>query len=120
MSKNIKVYEYNKCSTCRNAIKYLEKKKSNFTTSPIRDTPPSKTELKKMLGYLDGEIKKLFNTSGQDYRKLNIKDKIKDMTAQEAFELLSTNGNLVKRPFVLGDGWGIVGFKEENWKTLKL
>ncbi|MCB1179305.1 MAG: arsenate reductase family protein [Leptospiraceae bacterium] len=111
----LKVYEYNRCNTCRNALKYLDSKKVDYQKVPIRETPPSKAELKKMLGYV-GEIKKLFNTSGGDYKELKIKDKIKTMTKDEAFELLSSNGNLVKRPFVLGKDFGMVGFKEEEWK----
>jgi arsenate reductase len=112
----LKVYEYKNCGTCKKALKFLEAEGVDYKAIPIRETPPKKTELKKMLGYMDGQIKKLFNTSGQDYRAMGIKDKIADMTDKEAIDLLSQNGNLVKRPFVLGDNWGIVGFKEENWK----
>lgn len=112
----LKVYEYKNCGTCKKALKFLEAEGVDFKAIPIRDTPPKKTELKKMLGYMDGQIKKLFNTSGQDYRSMGIKDKIADMSEKEAIDLLSQNGNLVKRPFVLGDNWGIVGFKEDAWK----
>ncbi len=113
----LKVYEYKNCSTCRKALKYLEAKKIPFETRPIRETPPSKAELKKMLGYLDGESKKLFNTSGGDYKELGLKDKLAKLSLDEQLELLSQNGNLVKRPFVLGEGFGFVGFKEEEWKS---
>lgn len=113
----LKVYEYKNCSTCRNALKYLESKKIPFETKPIRETPPTKAELKKMLGYLNGESKRLFNTSGGDYKELGLKDKLAKLSIDEQFELLSKNGNLVKRPFVLGDGFGFVGFKEEEWKA---
>ncbi len=113
----LKVYEYKGCSTCRNALKYLDKKGIDYKAIPIRETPPSKAELKKMLACYDGDIKRLFNTSGQDYRAMKIKDKIKDMTEKEAFELLNGNGNLVKRPFVIDGSDGIVGFKEPEWKA---
>lgn len=69
-----------------------------------------------MLRYVDGEVKKLFNTSGGDYKELKLKDKLPAMSAKEAIDLLSTNGNLVKRPFVLGPDRGSVGFKEEVWR----
>lgn len=112
----LKVYEYKGCGTCKKALKFLEENQVEFKKVAIRETPPKKTELKKMLKYLDGDLKRLFNTSGQDYRKLNMKEKIKSLTQTEAFDLLAENGNLVKRPFVLGEDWGTVGFKEEVWK----
>jgi len=117
MSKN-KIYQYNKCSTCRNALKYLDKKKINVEIVDITEIPPSKKELQFMLSQYDGEIKRLFNTSGVQYRELKIKDKIKNMKAKEAIDLLSKNGKLVKRPFFLYKKSGLVGFKEEEWKGL--
>ena len=69
-----------------------------------------------MLESYDGEIKKLFNTSGVQYRELNMKEKLPTMNTDEAIELLSQNGKLIKRPFLLKDGKGIVGFKEELWQ----
>lgn len=113
----LKVYEYKNCSTCRNALKFLEGKKIDFDKKAIRETPPTKTELKKMLGYVGGDSKRLFNTSGGDYKELGLKDKLAKMSLDEQFELLSGNGNLVKRPFVLGENFGLVGFKEEEWKA---
>jgi len=118
----IKVYEYSKCSTCRNALKFLDKKGISYVKVPIVDQPPSPAELKKMLGYLkehDGSFKNLFNTSGVQYRELKISDKIKaGMTEAEAIALLSKNGKLIKRPFLLTDRGGTVGFKEVEWKKL--
>ncbi|MCW7491449.1 Spx/MgsR family RNA polymerase-binding regulatory protein [Leptospira sp. 2 VSF19] len=112
---NPKVYEYSGCSTCRNALKYLKSKKVDFQQVPIRDNPPSVIELKKAKQYL-GDIKKLFNTSGKDYREGNWKEKLTTFTEDQIYKELSNNGNLVKRPFVVGDGWYLVGFKEEEWK----
>ena len=114
----LKVYEYKNCGTCRKATKYLDAKDISYDRIAIRDQAPSADELEMMLGYLDGQLKKLFNTSGVDYRAGNFKDKINDMTKEQAFAELSANGNLVKRPFVLGDGTGIVGFKEDVWNKL--
>lgn len=114
----VKIYSYKKCSTCVKALKFLDKKKVSVDTIDITEKAPSKTELEVMLKNYDGEIKKLFNTSGVAYRELKIKDKIAKMTKAEAFKLLSKNGRLVKRPFVLKGGKGLVGFKEEEWKDL--
>ena len=112
----VKVFEYAKCSTCRNALKFLKGRKIEFTSVPIIDQPPSVSELKAMLGYV-GDIKRLFNTSGVQYRELGIADKLKTMTEAQALALLSKNGKLIKRPFVLMPGRGLVGFREPEWQA---
>jgi arsenate reductase len=115
----LKVYEYKNCGTCRKAIKYLASRAISFALVPIREQPPTKAELNKMLEIYQGNIRKLFNTSGQDYKKLKLKDKLAMLSEADAIELLSTNGNLVKRPFVVTKTGGLVGFNEEEWKMLK-
>jgi arsenate reductase (glutaredoxin) len=116
----IKVYEYKGCSTCQKALKFLDSRKVKYERIPIVDQPPSKAELKKMLEHLEadvGSFKNLFNTSGQMYRELDVSSKLKDgMTSGEAIELLAKHGKLVKRPFVVGPNYGLVGFKEDAWK----
>lgn len=112
----LKIYEYINYGTCRKATKYLDAKKIAYKTIPIRETPPSKSELKLMLKALDGNIKKMLNTSGRDYRALNIKDKLPKMTECQVIDLLAGNGNLIKRPFVLNGKMGWVGFNEGEWK----
>lgn len=114
----MKVYEYKGCGTCRNALKYLDAKKVKYVKLPIRETPPTVAELKRMLGYYQGEIRKLFNTSGQDYKAMKLKDTLADLSTEEALGLLAGNGNLVKRPFVLTDKGGVVGFKPEELDRL--
>jgi arsenate reductase len=118
----IQIYEYKNCSTCQKALQYLEKHKIKFEKLPIVDQPPSVAELQKMLGFLKqngGSFKNLFNTSGVQYRELKISDRIKaGMTEDEAIQLLSKNGKLIKRPFLLTDKSGTVGFKPEIWKEL--
>lgn len=118
----MKVYQYPNCSTCKTALKFLDAKKVKFEKIDIVETPPSAAELKKMLGYLkeSGEtFKKLFNTSGVQYRELGISDKLKaGMTEAEAIALLAKNGKLIKRPFLLAKDGGTVGFSEPVWKKL--
>lgn len=113
-----KLYQYKKCSTCVKAVKFLDGKGVKYQSIDITEKPPTKTELKFMLKQYDGELKKLFNTSGVQYRELKIKDKIASMTKEQAIDLLSQNGKLVKRPFFLYEKKGVVGFKEEVWKPL--
>ncbi|MCB9652747.1 MAG: arsenate reductase family protein [Deltaproteobacteria bacterium] len=110
----MKFYGYSGCGTCRKAKKWLEENGLEYEEVAIRETPPSKTMLKTMLQIV-GDPKRLFNTSGQDYRALGIKDKLPTMTERDVLELLSTNGNLVKRPFVLSASDGTVGFDAEVW-----
>ncbi len=116
------IYEYKNCSTCKNALKYLDAKGVSYESRPIVDQPPSVKELKIMLEYLkaDGKtFKNLFNTSGVQYRELNISEKIKKgMSESEALTLLSKNGKLVKRPFLLLSKKGTVGFQKESWDKL--
>ncbi len=116
----LKIYTYAKCGTCRKALKHLDGKGVAYKEVPVREQPPTKAELKKMLKYYDGEIRRLFNTAGGDYKEMNLKSKLPKMSETQAIDLLASNGNLVKRPFVLGEGFGLVGFKEEEWKTAGL
>ncbi|HEY4248700.1 MAG TPA: arsenate reductase family protein [Lacunisphaera sp.] len=116
MSKII-VYTYRNCDTCRKAVKWLGRRGIEFVERPIRETPPDVTELRTMLAALNGERRRLFNTSGKDYRELKLGDKSPTMSDAEAFQLLSQNGNLVKRPFLLGPKIGLVGFDEQEWSA---
>lgn len=114
----LKVYMYKNCGTCQKAKKYLTARKVDYTEIPIRDTPPTKAELKRMLKHMDGNIRKLFNTSGTDYKAGNMKDVLPTLSDAEAIDLLSANGNLVKRPFLIGKDFGTVGFNEGVWDEL--
>jgi len=116
----MKIYEYAGCSTCKKALKFLDQKKIEYKKIAIVEQPPSLAELKKMLVYYDGQINKLFNTSGLVYREMGLSEKLKTMTETQALKLLSKNGKLVKRPFVLTATSGRVGFKEDEWKKLIL
>ena len=112
------IYVYDKCSTCRKALKFLDEKGVTYDKIAIREQPPTKTELRSMLKAYDGELKRLFNTSGQDYRQLGIKDQLAEMSEAEAIDLLAGNGNLIKRPFTIATGKkpiALVGFKEDLW-----
>jgi arsenate reductase (glutaredoxin) len=111
------VYTYAPCSTCRNATKWLRARGVRFVEKPIRETPPTPGELRAMLKQLggSGELRRMFNTAGQDYRALSLKDKLPVMKEADALALLTTNGNLVKRPFLIGPETGLVGFDETEW-----
>ena len=112
------VYCYDKCGTCKKALKYLDDNHIAYKVVPIRETPPSKTALKKMLKHQGGNLKKLFNTSSKDYKEGNFKDRLPSLGEAEALEILSSHGNLVKRPFILTDDFGLVGFKQADWDAV--
>lgn len=113
----MKLYTYQACSTCRAAVKWLRTQGIAFEEIPIRATPPSLSELRAMLAAHGGQLRPLFNTSGQDYRALGLKDKLPAMSSDEALELLAQNGNLVKRPFAIDVKRKIylTGFNEAVW-----
>lgn len=111
------IYIHPRCSTCKKALKFLEQENVPYESVSIIEHPPSVNELKEMLFVYQGEIKKLFNTSGDEYRRLELKDRLPSMSADEALLLLSGNGMLIKRPFlVMPNGKGLAGFKEEEWR----
>ena len=109
------VYTLANCDTCRRAVKWLRAQGLVFVERAIREIPPGLEELRTMLAAYAGENRRLFNTSGRDYRARKIGEKLADMTVNEALGLLSKNGNLVKRPFLIGDGVALVGFDEAVW-----
>ncbi len=114
-----KVYEYSNCSTCKQALKFLASAEIPFDRVAIVENPPSVKELKHVLAAMKadgGSIKNLFNTSGVQYRELGIAEKLKaGLSESEALKMLSENGKLVKRPFVVTAESGTVGFKPEAW-----
>ena len=115
MSGGITIYTLKNCDTCRCATKWLAAHGLVFEERPIRETPPNMAELKTILNALKGERRRLFNTSGRDYRELKLGDKLDAMSEAEALKLLTKNGNLVKRPFLLVGTTGLVGFDKDEW-----
>lgn len=106
----MRIYTLKTCDSCQKATRWLRENEINFEEIPIREEPPS-AEDRRALADLDGDIMKLFNTSGQDYRSTDMKSKLPGLSDTEAISVLSTNGNLVKRPFLVTDKATRVGFK---------
>ncbi|MFC4766098.1 arsenate reductase family protein [Effusibacillus consociatus] len=106
--------QYPKCSTCRNAKKHLESKGVSIEERHIVDNPPTKEELRTLIQKSGLEIRKWFNTSGQKYRELGIKDKLKTMSEEEILDLLASDGMLIKRPIIAKGNKATVGFKPEE------
>ncbi len=107
--------EYPKCTTCQKAKKWLTEKGVEFTDRHIKEENPTVEELKLWHEKSGLELKKFFNTSGMLYRELQLKERLPQMSEEAQYELLATDGMLVKRPLVIGDDFVLVGFKEKEW-----
>jgi arsenate reductase len=110
--------QYPKCGTCRKAKKYLEERGVAFIDRHIVEEPPTKEELRVFLAKSGLDIRKFFNTSGQKYRELGLKDKLKTMSEEEMLDLLASDGMLVKRPILVRGEKVTVGFKEEEFQKV--
>lgn len=110
--------QYPPCSTCQKAKKWLDAKGVSYTDRHIKEQNPSYEELKEWYEKSGLELKKFFNTSGQLYKSMNLKDKLPTMTEEEKLQLLSSNGMLVKRPILVTENTVLVGFKEAEWEKI--
>lgn len=107
--------EYPKCTTCQKAKKYLDARGAVYADRHIKEQNPTEEELRAWHGRSGLPLKKFFNTSGLQYKALGLKDKLPEMTEDEQYALLASDGMLVKRPLLVGEGFVLVGFKEAEW-----
>ena len=110
--------EYPKCTTCKKAKKWLDDNNLTYTDRHIKEQNPTIEELKEWHKKSGLPLKRFFNTSGNLYKELELKDKLPTMTEEEQYELLATDGMLVKRPIIVTEEKVFTGFKEEVWKEL--
>ncbi|MGI5937056.1 MAG: arsenate reductase family protein [Oscillospiraceae bacterium] len=108
---------YPKCTTCRKAKKWLEAKGIAFEERHIKESNPTLEELKEWHKKSGLPLRKLFNTSGQLYKELKLKDRLPAMSDDEQYALLASDGMMVKRPILVGDGFVLIGFNEEEWEA---
>jgi arsenate reductase len=113
--KPLTLYAHPKCTTCEGARQWLRQRGAAFVEKDIREAPPSVAELGVMLKAQGGKLGRLCNTSGIEYRAQGLAAKLPQLTEAEALRVLAGNGMLVKRPFLLGPGVALVGFKEAAW-----
>ena len=111
----IKFICYPKCTTCQKAQKWLDNNKIEYEYRNIKLDNPTLEELTEWYKKSGLPLKKLFNTSGLQYKSLDLKNKLPTMTEEEMLTLLSSDGMLVKRPLLIGEGFVLVGFKEDEW-----
>lgn len=106
---------YPKCSTCQKALKWLDEKGIEYTLRDIKANNPGREELAVWHRMSGVPLRKFFNTSGLLYKSMELKDKLPTLSEMDMLELLSSDGMLVKRPLVIGDGFVLIGFKEAQW-----
>ncbi|MDE6780911.1 MAG: arsenate reductase family protein [Ruminococcus sp.] len=109
---------YPKCSTCGKAQKWLDDNGVVYETRNIKENNPTYEELKEWYEKSGLPLKKFFNTSGNLYKSMNLKDKLPDMDEDEQLRLLSTDGMLVKRPILVSENTVLVGFREKEWENI--
>ena len=112
--------EYPKCTTCQKAKKWLNDHDIPYADRHIKDDNPTVAELKDWHQKSGMPLKKFFNTSGMLYKEMQLKNRLPDMTEEEQYALLSTDGMLVKRPLIITDDYILVGSKEADWKERML
>ncbi len=109
---------YPKCTTCQKAQKWLDDRGVTYEFRNIKEENPTEAELRDWHMRSGLPLKRFFNTSGLQYKALDLKDRLPQMSEDEQFELLASDGMLVKRPLLIGDGFVIVGFKESEYEDL--
>lgn len=113
----IKVYCYSRCSTCKKALKWLDDNGIEHEVIDIKTDNPDEETLRRYHELSGLPLKRFFNTSGMQYRDLELSKKLPDMSEDEQFALLATDGMLVKRPLLVGNGFVLTGFREPEWSS---
>ncbi len=109
---------YPKCSTCKKAEKWLDERKISYEKRDIKTQNPTADELREWWEKSGLPLKRFFNTSGNLYKEMKLKDRLPDMSEEEQIELLATDGMLVKRPVLVDGDKVLVGFKEKEWEEI--
>lgn len=107
--------QYPKCTTCKKAKSFLDSRNAEYEDRNIVDCNPTAEEIKRWHETSGLDIKRFFNTCGMLYKSMNLKDKLPEMSLEEKYQLLATDGMLVKRPILIKDNRVLVGFKEAEW-----
>ena len=113
-----KVYCYSKCSTCKKALKWLDDNKIVYQLMDIKEDHPDEKTLRQLHKKSGLPLRRFFNTSGQLYRELELSKRLPDMSEDEMYKLLASDGMLVKRPLLVADDAVLTGFKEADWKAV--
>lgn len=107
---------YPKCTTCQKAKKWLDDNGVQYEFRDIKEENPTEAQLREWHAKSGLPLKRFFNTSGLQYKALNLKERLPDMSEDEQFSLLATDGMLVRRPLLIGDDFVLVGFREKEYE----
>ena len=113
-----KVYCYSKCSTCKKALKWLDDNKIGYQLIDIKEDHPDEKTLRQLHKKSGLPLRRFFNTSGQLYREMELSKRLPDMSEDEIYKLLASDGMLVKGPLLVVDDAVLTGFKEADWKAV--
>ena len=108
--------QYPPCTTCKKAKAWLDERGVAYEARNIKEENPTAEELKAWHEKSGLPLKKFFNTSGLAYKALGLKDRLPTMSEEEQYQLLASDGMLVKRPLVGGEDFVLVGFREAQWQ----
>lgn len=111
----LKVYCYSRCTTCKKALKWLDDHEIKHEVIDIKENHPNEGALREYYAKSGLPLKRFWNTSGIPYREMGLSKKLPEMSEDEQFMLLATDGMLVKRPLLVGDDFILTGFKEPEW-----
>lgn len=114
----MKVYCYAKCGTCRKALKWLDERQVEYEKIDIAQEHPDEEMIRELHKKSGLPLKRFYNTSGKIYKDLQLSKKLPDMSEEEQYRLLASDGMLVKRPLVVGEDFVLVGFKEPEWERI--
>ena len=114
----MKVYCYAKCGTCKKALKWLDERQIEYEKIDIAQDHPDEAMIRELHKKSGLPLKRFYNTSGRIYKDLQLSKKLPDMSEDEQYRLLASDGMLVKRPLVIGDDFVLVGFKEPEWERI--
>ena len=114
----IQVYCYSRCTTCKKALKWLDDNKIQYELIDIKENHPDEKTLRSLHKKSGLPLRRFFNTSGLIYREMELSKKLPDMSEDDMFKLLASDGMIVKRPLLVSDDKVLVGFKEDEWKSL--
>ncbi len=112
----MKIYCYDRCSTCKKALKWLDEEGIEYELIDIKGDNPDKETLERYYRASGLPLKKFWNTSGIPYREMGLSKKLPEMSEDEQLSLLATNGMLVKRPLLVDGDVILTGFKESEWE----
>lgn len=112
------ILRYERCTTCKKALKWVSEMGYEVEVRPIKEENPTAEELRQWHERSGLPLKRFFNTSGNLYKEMKLKDKLPEMSEEEQYQLLATDGMLVKRPLLVAEKGVFPGFRQEQWEEI--